>query len=207
MPRTSTPSAERRRELADLIRASAREDIRLYGILGLRVTRVARRAHCSVTQIYRCFEDRDGLLAAVLGDMFSQITSHRIRSVLNRLRQLEVITLDHVLDLIPTPSSVGHDDDVVFRSQILAMAAVNDGLRDRLSAIAGETYPSWVEACDIIEARLDRSQSFDRRVVLIGLLNSNLYYNSLLGDRATTDAEYRQYLRDALSMPVTRPAN
>lgn len=207
MPRTSTPSAERRRELADLIRASAREDIRLYGILGLRVTRVARRAHCSVTQIYRCFEDRDGLLAAVLGDMFAEITSRRIRSVLSRLRQLEVITLDHVLDLIPTPSSVGHDDDVVFRSQILAMAAVNDGLRDRLSAIAGETYPSWVEACDIIEARLDRSQSFDRRVVLIGLLNSNLYYNSLLGDRATTDAEYRQYLRDALSMPVTRPAN
>lgn len=172
----------------------------MYGILGLRVTRVARRAHCSVTQIYRCFEDREGLLAAVLGDIFAEITGRRIQGALERLKQREVITLDHVLDIIPMPSSVGLDDDMLLRSQILAMAAVNDTLRNRLVAIAAETYPSWVEACDIIEARLTPSESFDRRVVLIGLLNSNLYYNTLLGDRATTDAEYRQYLRDCFSM-------
>ncbi|MFN9954552.1 MAG: helix-turn-helix domain-containing protein, partial [bacterium] len=59
-------------ELIDLaaserILRSAREQIAAKGILGLRVADVAAAAYSSVTQIYRYFGSREGLLARVLG--------------------------------------------------------------------------------------------------------------------------------------------
>ena len=47
----------------DAILASARREIERAGILGLRVADVASGANSSITQIYRFFKNRDGLLA------------------------------------------------------------------------------------------------------------------------------------------------
>ena len=52
---------------------SARREIELNGILGLRVADVAAGANYSLTQVYRYFGDRDGLLARVLGDLYEEI--------------------------------------------------------------------------------------------------------------------------------------
>jgi AcrR family transcriptional regulator len=44
-------------ESENLILESARTEIEKHGVLGLRVAEVAARAHCSITQIDRRFED------------------------------------------------------------------------------------------------------------------------------------------------------
>lgn len=54
---------------AEAILVSARREIERNGIVGLRVADVATGANVSLTQIYRYFGDRDGLLARVLGDI------------------------------------------------------------------------------------------------------------------------------------------
>lgn len=187
-------------DLKDRIRASAREDIRLFGILGLRVTRVAKRAHCSVTQIYRHFEDRDGLLAEVLSQIFEEITTRNIEDTLIALSSKPHLTIAEVVDILPMPSKVTEREESLLRSQILAVATVNSNLRDRLADIAQRVYPRWIEACEIAESRLPKGQPFDRRVVFMILMNSNLFYNSLLDDLGVSDDEYREFLVDTFSM-------
>lgn len=187
-------------DLADRIRESAREDIRQYGILGLRVTRVAKRAHCSVTQIYRHFEDRDGLLADVLARQFEEIATRNIESTLAALASKSSLTVADIVEILPMPSKVTEREESLLRSQILAVATVNRSLRDRLAAIAQRIYPRWVEACEIAESRLPHGQNFDRRVVFVILMNSNLFYNSLLDEKAVTDEEYKRFMIDAFSM-------
>ncbi len=187
-------------DLADRIRESAREDIRQYGILGLRVTRVAKRAHCSVTQIYRHFEDRDGLLADVLARQFEEIATRNIESTLAALTSRPSLTVADIVGILPMPSKVTEREESLLRSQILAVATVNPSLRDRLAAIAQRVYPRWVEACDVVDRRLAPGESFDRRVVFVVLMNSNLFYNSLLDDNAITDDEYRRFMIDAFRM-------
>ena len=49
---------------------SARTEILKNGIIGMRVSDVARGADTSITLIYRYFVDRNGVLARVLGDMY-----------------------------------------------------------------------------------------------------------------------------------------
>ena len=52
--------------------AAAKHELHEVGILGLRVQEVAKLANTSVSLIYKYFEDRDGLLAVVLGDMHDE---------------------------------------------------------------------------------------------------------------------------------------
>ena len=63
MTTAETPNARER------ILAAAKHELHEVGILGLRVQEVAKIANTSVSLIYKHFEDRDGLLAQVLGDM------------------------------------------------------------------------------------------------------------------------------------------
>jgi len=186
--------------LPDRIRTSALEDIRSYGILGLRVTRVAKRANCSVTQIYRHFEDRDGLLADVLALIFQEIATKNIEASLAALSSMTTISVPDIVDILPLPSKVAAREESLLRSQILAVASVNKALRDRLAEIAQAVWPRWVEACDIVDRRLAPGESFDRRVVFVVLMNSNLFYNSLLDDNGISDEEYRQFMIDAFRM-------
>ena len=186
--------------LPDRIRTSALEDIRSYGILGLRVTRVAKRANCSVTQIYRHFEDRDGLLADVLALIFQEIATKNIEASLAALSSMTTISVPDIVDILPLPSKVAAREESLLRSQILAVATVNKALRDRLAEIAQAVWPRWVEACDIVDRRLAPGESFDRRVVFVVLMNSNLFYNSLLDDNGISDEEYRQFMIDAFRM-------
>ena len=90
-----------------LILESARGELAERGILGLRVASVARNAHCSITNIYRYFGDRDGLLARVLGDMYEEITLRAVENFMDQIRQRPVITVSDtkcaVVQLCRTP--------------------------------------------------------------------------------------------------------
>ncbi|NDB05642.1 MAG: TetR/AcrR family transcriptional regulator [Acidimicrobiia bacterium] len=201
-PMTTAPSTDNATpgNLPDRIRASALEDIRLYGILGLRVTRVAKRANCSVTQIYRHFDDRDGLLADVLARIFRDISTRNIESSITALSAMKSITIPNLVSILPMPSNITDREEALLRSQILAMATVNRVLRDALSDIAKSIWPRWVEACELVESRLAPGESFDRRVVFVVLLNSNQFYNSLLDEHGINDDEYRAFMIDAFRM-------
>ena len=65
----TNPEASNSRER---IIAAAKHELHEVGILGLRVQEVAKLAETSVSLIYKYFEDRDGLLAVVLGDMHDE---------------------------------------------------------------------------------------------------------------------------------------
>lgn len=179
-----------------LIVASTREEIKKNGILGLRVADVAEGAHCSITQIYRFFGDRDGLLAQVLGDMYDEIISDAFDSYMKKIREVEVITLDDIVNFMPLPSHTQSMQNQEIRMQILATSVNNVQLRQRIEAATKTVYAFWQQAIEEVNAKLPPGVRIDWRVVNIMLLVQNMYYRTLLGDEGFTDEEYRQFLKD-----------
>ena len=82
---------------------SARREIELNGILGLRVAEVAAGANYSLTQVYRYFGDRDGLLARVLGDLYDEIITTGYNTYMSYMESLPVITMDDLVNSLTTP--------------------------------------------------------------------------------------------------------
>lgn len=184
----------------DLILRSARAEIEKNGILGLRVAEVAANAHYSVSIIYRYFGDRDGLLAQVLGDLYEEILERVALRMAETLPASGPLTIDQVVALSPKPSDAYGQSDMRLRLQILAVAATNPTLENRLKAVAQERYKlmrNWVAD---IKSRLPADQPFDERVVLVMMVNQLLYYNTLLGDQAVTNDEYLLFVRDVATM-------
>lgn len=183
-----------------LIVASTREELKKNGILGLRVADVAEGAHCSITQIYRFFGDRDGLLAQVLGDMYDEIVSGAFDAYMEKIRQMETLTVDDLVKSLPLPSQPQSMQNQELRMQILATSVNNAQLRQRIEAITKTVYSNWQQAVEEVEQKLPKGVRVDWRVVNIMLLVQNMYYRTLLGDEGFTDEEYRQFLKDKFTL-------
>ena len=183
-----------------LIVASTREELKKNGILGLRVADVAEGAHCSITQIYRFFGDRDGLLAQVLGDMYDEIVSGAFDAYMEKIRQMETLTVDDLVKFLPLPSQPQSMQNQELRMQILATSVNNAQLRQRIEAITKTVYSNWQQAIEEVEQKLPKGVRVDWRVVNIMLLVQNMYYRTLLGDEGFTDEEYRQFLKDKFTL-------
>lgn len=183
-----------------LIVASTREELRKNGILGLRVADVAEGAHCSITQIYRFFGDRDGLLAQVLGDMYDEIVSGAFDAYMEKIRQMETLTVDDLVKSLPLPSQPQSMQNQELRMQILATSVNNPQLRQRIEAITKTVYSNWQQAVEEVEQKLPKGVRVDWRVVNIMLVVQNMYYRTLLGDEGFTDEEYRQFLKDKFTL-------
>lgn len=196
MEKTSTRGDSRQ-----LILDSARDELNRNGILGLRVASVAEGAHCSITQIYRFFGDRDGLLAQVLGDMYDEFVVGAFNRYTEHLRSLPVITIDDLVDALPMPSNEEQMRRQEIRLQILATAVKNHQLQQRINAISVDMHHSWRAAIVEAEAKLAPGLRVDWRVFDIMLLVQMMYYRTMLGDVGFTDEEYRQFLRDKLALP------
>lgn len=177
---------------------SARKQIAENGILGLRVAEVAEGAHSSVTQIYRYFGDRNGLLARVLGDMYEEFLVFSLQSVRDTLDRLPAITIDDIVDALPCPTQERVRVNSAMRLQILAAAVTNDQLRERVSSIACEQMTRWSSYMDDVVSRMADGESFDRRVFTIMLVMQMPYYRHLLGDSGFSEQDYQQFLRDKL---------
>lgn len=183
-----------------LIVASTREELKKNGILGLRVADVAEGAHCSITQIYRFFGDRDGLLAQVLGDMYDEILSGAFDAYMEKIRQMETLTIDDLVKFLPLPSQPQSMLNQELRMQILATSVNNAQLRQRIEAITKTVYSNWQQAIEEVEQKLPKGVRVDWRVVNVMLLVQNMYYRTLLGDEGFTDEEYRQFLKDKFTL-------
>ena len=182
---------------AEILR-SAREEIENKGILGLRVAEVAAGANCSLTQIYRYFGDRDGLLAQVLGDYYEEVLDYSYSQFMRRMKAIPQISIEDLIQNLPTPTQYAAMSRQEIRLQILAVAGKNPQLRQRLMEVTQRHADLWDEGLTYIEEHLEPGLEIDRRVFTIMLLLQTMYYRTLLGDKGFTDEEYRQFLRDML---------
>ena len=182
----------------DAILASARREIERAGILGLRVADVASGANSSITQIYRFFKNRDGLLARVLGDMYDEFTENAVSYYKAQIENVNPLTVDTLVDAIPyqlTPEAMRIQE---LRLQILAASTTNEPLRQRLEVCSQNLLTLWNQGLDEIESRMAPGEHFDRRVFIMVLALQNPYYRALIGEHGFTEDEYRRFLRDKM---------
>jgi AcrR family transcriptional regulator len=182
----------------DAILCSAREEILRNGILGLRVADVAVAANTSITQIYRFFRNRDGLLARVLGDIYDEQTQFAVDAYIAKLPKSRMLTIDDLVDAIPR---VMNDDQVKYhelRLQILATSIHNLELKERLKLCTTKLLDTWKSGLAELQARMEPGQNFDERVFLMHFAQQNPYYRTLTHERFFTPDEYRDFLREKL---------
>ena len=189
---------EDRQAVEQAIIDSARREIETNGILGLRVADVSAGAHYSLTQVYRYFGDRDGLLARVLGDLYDEILTRTHEGYMAQMKTLNVITLDDIVNSLPTVSKPQAMLVQEIRLQILATSVKNVELRERIEDISRDMYQRWESGLDYIESKLEPGLEIDRRVFTIMLIVQMMYYRTLLGDIGFSDDEYRDFVRDKL---------
>ena len=167
---------------------------------------VAANAHYSVSVIYRHFGDRDGLLAAVLGDMYDETLDRRKAIIAARLPANGPLTLQQVVRVAPAPSEMKESEELRIRLQILAVAATNPLLERRIAEIAQHRFGEMLDFIDSIRRRLPAGQPFDTRVFTIMLVNQLLYYNTLLGPYAVDDEQYYDFLTHVASGGARPPS-
>ena len=193
MPRTEMPT---RRSPAEAILDSARAELEKNGIVGLRVADVAKGADVSLTQIYRYFDDRNGLLARVLGDIYDEIVTAAADYMERAITNLESVTIENLVDAFPPYSEMARGANQRMRLQIMAMSVTNPRLHERITASAERQMAHWKIILDQVERRLAPGEELDRRVFEILLPVQMPYYWNMLGENAFTDEEFRAYFID-----------
>ena len=184
----------------ELILQSARQELARTGILGLRVASVAAGAHCSITNIYRYFGDRDGLLARVLGDMYEEFTAASVATFMARLNDRKNLTVRDIARALPFPTTESEMKIQAFRMQILATSTENQRLCDRLKKISTMRATVWQESFAELDSKMAPGERYDRRVFRVMLVNFAPYYNSLLGDMQVTAEEFYEFMEDKLRL-------
>lgn len=189
-----------------LILESARTELTRNGILGLRVAEVARGASCSITNIYRYFVNRDGLLARLLGDIYEELTDVGFSRFMSNFEGRDDLTIAELARAVPLPTTDETIKFQMFRLQILATSVENLQLRERLEKISRSRATQWITACHSLQSRMAPGEAFDERVFLIHLANHMPYYNYLLGEMGASEEQFQQYLADKLRIG-THPRN
>jgi AcrR family transcriptional regulator len=182
----------------EVILASAKRILLSRGILGLRVADVASDANCSITQIYRFFRNRDGLLARVLGDIYDEQSKIAVEQYLARLPRDSAITIKDLVSAVPI---VMTEDQIKFhelRLQILAASVHNKELHDRLKVCTQNLYKMWKAGLDEIHLRMAPGENFDERVFFMVFAQQNPYYRTLIDETLFTPDQYRDFLLEIL---------
>ena len=177
------------------ILASARAEIDRYGIIGLRLSAVAEKAQVSVPLIYKYFEDRDGLLAVVLGDWYEEFV-FQYRSMIDHwIDNAEQISLEQFAQLSPKPGAGAMQKDREFRLKVLATALENPQLHQRIRHLTNEAH-AWGEATmDRAIPKLPKGdRHFDRRLFSWLLFNTMYVFHDMLDSKPIEDEEYISFL-------------
>lgn len=173
------------------ILVAAKVEVAEFGILGLRLDGVARRAHVSMPLIYRHFEDRDELIAVVLGDQYEEwVTSYR-SWVDNWLAGATTITLEEFAQLSPKPNQDNARKARTFRLQVLSTSLENPALRERLEGITTEAF-TWTQST-VERARPllpEEDRYFDARIFTHLLFNTMFVFSDLVTGGGVDDSEF-----------------
>jgi AcrR family transcriptional regulator len=179
--------------------AAAKRELHEVGILGLRVQEVAKLAETSVSLIYKYFEDRDGLLAVVLGDMHDERIDNWEKMFAHALSDdapRGEFSVEDLLSNLPMPNSsyflaLGMD-----RAQMLAALNSNPKLRERIEQTTQRLFGLTLKVVNNADISGKENESFNRVTALaISSLNLIFINNDLLGDHRVTDEEYTAFLK------------
>ena len=173
---------------------SARTEILKNGIIGMRVSDVAKGADTSITLIYRYLVDRNGVLARVLGDMYDEFRMSFQTKVEAWLAVNDSLSLEDFARLMPNPAEeTKHARD--FRVQVLATALENPELNERIKAVTTSTY-RWMR--DTIEANRHKlpveERGFDARFLTVIMFNLMFVYYDLVDEDKISADDYRAML-------------
>jgi AcrR family transcriptional regulator len=173
---------------------ATRARIKQDGIIGLRVADVAKDAETSITLIYKYHRDRDGLLARVLGDMYSEFRASFHIKIEEWLATKDSLTLEEFVLLMPNPEEeTKYARD--FRVQVLATALENPELHKSIKAETEKMY-RWMR--DTIEANRHKlpveDQGFDIRFFTVIMFNIMFVYYDLVDEDKVSVDEYRAML-------------
>ncbi len=177
------------------ILASARELIDRDGTIGLRVTDVAAGANVSVPLIYRYFIDREGLLAAVLGDWYDEFTTRYRAMIDNWIDSAPTITLEEFAQLSPKPKAGDNQKDREFRLKVLTTALENSRLRERVRATTRDSH-QWLDS--VLERGIPKlpedDRYFDRQIFTLLLFNVMYVFHDILDRDPVNDEDYVTFL-------------
>lgn len=179
--------------------AAAKHELHEVGILGLRVQEVAKLADTSVSLIYKYFEDRDGLLAVVLGDMHDERIDNwekMFSGALSDTAPRGEFSVENLLTQLPMPSSEYFLGLGIDRVQMLAALKDNPKLRERIEQTTQRLFTLTLKVVNNADISKKENDSFNRVTALvISSLNLIFINNDLLGDHRITDEEYTTFLK------------
>ncbi len=179
-----------RQRILQATRARIKQD----GIIGLRVSDISNDAETSITLIYKYYRDRDGLLAQVLGDMYSVFRAAFHAKIEDWLATKDSLTLEEFVYLMPNPEEeTKYARD--FRLQVLATALENPALHARIKSETTNMY-RWMR--DTIEANRHKlpeaDRGFDARFLTVIMFNIMFVYYDLVDDDKLSADDYRAML-------------
>jgi AcrR family transcriptional regulator len=177
---------------------SARKEIEEFGVLDFRVSRVASDANCSITQIYRYFGNRNGLVANALSDLYNEILDKGLVAAETYVSGFQTMTIDDVLAMFLGPTEMAQMPMMPVRLQILAVASTIPELEEQLSEISKKQFVRWLDLIEEIRSRLPSDTFLDERVVTFDLVMLMPYYARLLGASTIPTDEYLSWVRHKL---------
>ncbi len=174
---------------------SARTEVDHYGIIGLRLSSVAEKAQVSIPLIYKYFEDRDGLLAVVLGDWYEEFTNKFRDKIDSWLDTADSVTLDDFAHFTQKPRAGSMQKDRDFRLKVLATSLENPQLRLRIKNITNDLYIWGETAIDCLIPKLpSKDRNFDRRIFTLLMFNIMYVFHDMLDQEPVSDSEHSDFL-------------
>jgi AcrR family transcriptional regulator len=185
-------------ELVERLLVAAHQELGENGILGFRTQSVATRASCSISLIYRYFENRDGLIIRVVGDLFDTLQREHVDLVFNYFAGLDVIRPSDISNVIPHLDQNAQSTNMHWRLLALALSRENGALRARLETSIRSVIPKWQSTLEMIASKAPPGETLDLRVFTMILSMHLPYYNSLFGEFRVKDADFKAYLEELL---------
>lgn len=174
-------------------------EISEHGILGLRMSRIARNAGVTIPLISKYFGSRNGLLAVALGDWYEDYINQTRAKIDSWIDSSTKLTLEEFLILTPKPKQFGNRKLREFRLQILAVAIENKELGDRIKVVTSDAY-EWVN--DAVRRGKEKlpegDKHFDSRIFSILLFNLMYVFTDLIENVEIDDISYSRFLVDLI---------
>lgn len=177
---------------------SARQEILASGVVGLRVSAVAKSAKTSIPLIYKYFGDRDGLLTEVLGQIYSEFAAEDIVNskiwLANNAGKL--LRGPEIIDLFSNPFEGHIRERRIWILRIIAASLDLPKLRHKLEEIHEKVDREFDEVIAEIHSLIEDRKHFSPQVlrsVFRGLFFGHIF-TEFNYDNRPTDHEWRELI-------------
>lgn len=175
---------------------SARQEILASGVIGLRVSAVAKSAKTSIPLIYKYFGDRDGLLTEVLGQIYLEFTAEDITNSKMWLVKNAGKSLSgpEIIDLFPNPFGEHMRERRIWILRIIAASLDLPKLHHKLEEIHEKVDREFDEVVAEIHSLIEHRKHFSPQVmrsVLRGITFGHIFAEFNY-DKRPTDQEWRE---------------